>query len=305
MELRDLRYFVAVAAELHFARAAQRLFISQPALSQQIRSLEAELGFKLLQRNSRGVQLTPEGDTFLREAKIVVRDADHAAEVARALAEGATGRLRLSHLRTMPRGLPERIVSEYQRRYPGVEIIPESGSTEQNVDRVRTGQLDVAFLMSPLEDAPELGCVEIASEPVVVAIPRAHPLSRRRRIRREDLVGVPLVYFPRHNSPGFYDSSLSQMYGDAAPVIVRTEPNEERMLIADSSSPSRRVYWRSPSSSRLHCLRGVSWTLPRRSAASRNQIAAYASNWPGPAISAAYRSKGVLSWTAWRRWRFN
>lgn len=234
MELRDLRYFVAVAAELHFARAAQRLFISQPALSQQIRSLEAELGFKLLQRNSRGVQLTPEGDTFLREAKIVVRDADHAAEVARALAEGATGRLRLSHLRTMPRGLPERIVSEYQRRYPGVEIIPESGSTEQNVDRVRTGQLDVAFLMSPLEDAPELGCVEIASEPVVVAIPRAHPLSRRRRIRREDLVGVPLVYFPRHNSPGFYDSSLSQMYGDAAPVIVRTEPNEERMLIAVS-----------------------------------------------------------------------
>jgi len=154
VELRDLRYFVAVASELHFARAAQRLFISQPALSQQIRSLEAELGFKLLRRNSRGVQLTPEGDAFLSEAKIVVRDADHAADVARALAEGATGRLRLSHLRTMPRGLPERIVGEYQRRYPGVEIIPESGSTEQNVDRVRTGQLDVAFLMAPLEDAP-------------------------------------------------------------------------------------------------------------------------------------------------------
>ena len=127
MELRHLRYFVTVAAELHFGRAAERLFISQPALSQQIRSLEGELGFKLLERNSRGVRLTPEGEAFLVEAKTVVRDADHATDVARALAEGATGHLRLSHLRTMPGGLPERVVSEYQRRYPGVEIIPESG----------------------------------------------------------------------------------------------------------------------------------------------------------------------------------
>jgi len=234
MELRHLRYFVTVAAELHFARAAQRLFISQPALSQQVRSLEGELGFKLLQRNSRGVQLTPEGQAFLAEAQIVVRDADHAAEVARALADGATGHLRLSHLRTMPRGLPERVVSEYQRRYPSVEIIPESGSTEQNIDRVRGGQLDLAFVLAPLDDVPELGCVEISAEPIVVALPSTHPLSRRRRIRREDLLGVPLVYYPRHNSPGFYDSSLSQMYGEVAPDIVRTEPNEERMLVSVS-----------------------------------------------------------------------
>lgn len=99
MELRHLRYFVTVASELHFARAAERLFISQPALSQQVRSLERELGFKLLERNSRGVQLTPEGEAFLTEAKLVVRDADHALTMARALAEGATGHLRLSHLR--------------------------------------------------------------------------------------------------------------------------------------------------------------------------------------------------------------
>jgi len=234
VELRNLRYFVAVASELHFARAAQQLFISQPALSQQIRSLEAELGLRLLDRNSRGVHLTPEGEAFLREAKIVVRDADRAAEVARALATGGAGHLRLSHLRTMPGGVPERIVSEYQQRYPGVEVIPESGSTEQNLDRVRTGQLDAAFVLAPIEDSAELGCLEVASEPIVVAIPSAHPLTKRRRIRREDLVGVPLVWYPRHNSPGFYDSSLSQIYGDISPQIVRTEPNEERMLIAVS-----------------------------------------------------------------------
>src|SRR5438105_3963438 len=187
VELRHLRYFVTVSTELHFARAAERLFISQPALSQQIRSLEGELGFQLLQRNSRGVRLTPEGEAFLAEAKTVVRDADHAADVARALAKGATGHLRLSHLRTMPVGLPERVVSEYQRRYPGVEIIPESGSTEQNIERLRGGQLDLAFVLAPLENAPELGCMAVSTEPFVVAMPSAHPLSRRRRIRREDL----------------------------------------------------------------------------------------------------------------------
>jgi DNA-binding transcriptional LysR family regulator len=234
MELRHLRYFATVAAELHYARAARRLFISQPALSQQIRSLEGELGFKLLERNSRGVRLTPEGDVFLRAATIVVREADHAVAVARALAEGATGHLRLSHLRTMPRGLPEGIVSEYQQRYPGVEISPESGSTEQNLERVRAGQLDVAFVLAPLDNSPALGCIEIATEPLVAALPKAHALSRRRRIRREDLIGVPLVWYPRHNSPGFYDSSLAQMYGDVQPEIVRTEPNEERMLVAVS-----------------------------------------------------------------------
>src|ERR671933_1107038 len=115
MELRHLRYFVTVGTELHFARAAQRLFISQPALSQQIRSLEGELGLQLLERNRRGVQLTPEGEAFLVEAKAVVQQADRAAEVARALAEGSTGHLRLSYVVTMSGGLPELIVSEYRR----------------------------------------------------------------------------------------------------------------------------------------------------------------------------------------------
>ena len=110
MELRHLRYFVTVAAELHFGRAARRLFISQPALSQQLRSLEGELGLELLDRNRRGVRLTPEGQAFLAEATAVVQLADHALEVARAQAEGATGQLRLSYARTLFSGLPELIV---------------------------------------------------------------------------------------------------------------------------------------------------------------------------------------------------
>ncbi|MBV9356001.1 MAG: LysR family transcriptional regulator, partial [Chloroflexi bacterium] len=170
MELRHLRYFVTVAAELHYARAAQRLFISQPALSQQVRSLEAELGLKLLERNRRGVRLTPEGVAFLAEARAVVQQADHAAAVARALAEGATGRLRMSYVLTTPGGLPELIVSEYQRRYPGVQISADSGSTAQNVERLRRGELDVAFVHNPPEDDADLGWIEIATQPLVVAV---------------------------------------------------------------------------------------------------------------------------------------
>jgi DNA-binding transcriptional LysR family regulator len=191
VELRHLRYFVTVAAEMHFGLAARRLIVSQPALSQQIRSLESELGFKLFERDRRGVRLTSQGSAFLTEAQAVVQQADHAVEVARALAASGSGQLRLSQLRTMPRGLPEQVTAEFQRRYPGVDILPESGSTEQNVDRLRTAQLDVAFVLAPLEDAPGVGYLEIAPEPIVVALPSGHPLCRRRRIRREDLADVP------------------------------------------------------------------------------------------------------------------
>ena len=232
MELRHLRYFVAVATELHFGRAAARLFVSQPALSQQIRSLERELGLQLLERDRRGVRLTPEGAAFLTEAKAVVQQADRAVAVAGALAAGATGRLRLSYVRTIPGGLPEAIVREYQRRYPGVEIATDSGSTGQNVERLTSGELDVAFVHTPFESGGDVTWVDIATEPLVVAIPSGHPLSKRRRVRREDLAGVPLVYFPRQNSPGVYDRGLSQVYGAAAPDIVRTEPTEERILVA-------------------------------------------------------------------------
>ena len=178
--------------------------------------------------------MTPEGAVFLAEARAVVQRADRAADVARALAEGATGRLRLSYVVTVSGGLPEPIVSEYRGRYPSVELTADSGSTAHNAERLAAGALDVAFVHPPFEDGAGLGWVEVATEPLVVAVPSAHRLSRRRRLRREDLTGVPLVYFPRHYSPGVYDSGLSQVYGAEAPDIVRTEPTGERVLVAVS-----------------------------------------------------------------------
>jgi DNA-binding transcriptional LysR family regulator len=123
---------------------------------------------------------TPEGEAFLAEASAVVQQADRAIGFARALAEGATGRLRLSYVRTMPGGMPEVIVHEYRRQFPCVELTADSGSTGQNVERLGSGELDVAFAHTPIESGGAGGAlvsVEIASKPLVVAIPRAHPLS--------------------------------------------------------------------------------------------------------------------------------
>lgn len=107
------------------------------------------------------------------EATAIVQQVDLATAVARALAEGATGHLRLSYVRTIPGGLPERIVREYRRRFPRVDLSADSGSTGANVARLLAGELDVAFVHPPLEHAAKLGCVDISIEPLVVAIPSA------------------------------------------------------------------------------------------------------------------------------------
>ena len=280
VELRHLRYFVTVATELHFGRAAERLIISQPALSQQIRSLEGELGLELLDRNRRGVRLTPEGEAFLVEARAVVQRADRAADVAHALAEGATGRLRLSYVLTMPGGLPERIVREYRRRYPGVHVGADSGSTAQNLERLRRGELDVAFVHNPPGDDAGLSWVDVAVEPLVVAVPSAHPLSRRRRISREQLAGVPLVYVPRRSSPGVYDSILAQVYGSRPPDVVHTEPTMERVLVAVSEGV------------------GVSLLLEERAAMLRRPgvtFRRFADPEPTVALAVAFRQRAPLA----------
>jgi DNA-binding transcriptional LysR family regulator len=173
VELRHLRSFVAVAEELHFARAAQRLFVSQPALSQQIRGLEAELGLRLLERDRRGVRLTPEGAAFLAEARAFVRQADQVATVVRALAEGAAGHLRLSDVLTVPSGLPERIVREHRRRYPA-----PAGDLAELADQAR------------LADPAATG-VELGGQEGQLLEPPDERGARQARPSGEDVDGIP------------------------------------------------------------------------------------------------------------------
>lgn len=208
MELRRFRYFVAVAEELHFRRAAERLHLAQPALSQQVKKLESELGVVLFHRDGRGVALTGAGAVFLDEARRVLTQADQAASAARGASQGAIGRLRVGLLvDAMPSAVPQAIV-RFSSRFPGVEVIPETMSSRQAIEDVRAGRLDVAVVSLP---APVAGlkATMLCEEGTVAAVADRHPLSGRPRVPLERLADERVVLLPRATNPAFYDGVIA------------------------------------------------------------------------------------------------
>lgn len=231
MELRQLHYFVVVAEELHFRRAAERLHIAQPSVSQQIRRLEDELGVQLFDRDRRGVTITAAGNVLLEEARATLAQAARAADRARAADAGERGRLRLNLTRSSPAGLPGQIVDAFRERYPDAELVLDIGQTSAHAEQLRRGTIDIAFVRPPLLD-PELDEVELAREPLVCVLPRGHRLARRQLVETGEFTREPLVWFPRHHGPGAWEDMLRGVYGEDWPTDFRTEPNEERMLSA-------------------------------------------------------------------------
>jgi DNA-binding transcriptional LysR family regulator len=232
VELRQLHYFVVVAEELHFRRAAERLHIAQPSVSQQIRRLEDELGVPLFDRDRRGVTITAAGSVLLDEARATLAQAARAADRARAAGAGERGRLRLNLTRSSPAGLPGQIVDAFREHYPDVELVLDIGQTGAHAEQLRRGTIDIAFVRPPLLD-PELEEVELAREPLVCVLPRGHRLARRQLVEREEFAREPLVWWPRHHGPGAWEDMLQGVYGEAAwPADFRTEPDEERILSA-------------------------------------------------------------------------
>jgi DNA-binding transcriptional LysR family regulator len=220
MELRHLRYFVATAEELHFGRAARRLAISQPPLSLTIRQLEDELGVRLLERDNKRVTLTPAGEVFLADARHVLSEAGKAQELARRVAAGKSGRLRVGFVGSMLyRGLPE-YVSAFRAAAPSVVLtLTELNSAEQ-IDAVAQGRLDVGFVHAP--QAPrDLRGISIAVEPFVACVPEDHRLARPGRMRLASLADEAFVLFARDASPAYYDSVIAVC--GAAGFIPRVE----------------------------------------------------------------------------------
>src|SRR5580704_7940523 len=156
MELRQLRYFIAVAEELHFRRAAERLHISQPPLSQQIRALEDELGFVLLTRTRRRVQLTPAGEAFLRDARIVLAELESAVATARRIDAGQTGRLRVGFVGSALLSIVPGTVERFRASRPGVAIELRERSTVDQQRAVAAGVVDVGLVRPPIEDDGQL-----------------------------------------------------------------------------------------------------------------------------------------------------
>ena len=232
VELRQLTSFVAVAEELHFRRAAERLHLAQPSVSQHIRGLEAELGVRLFERNRRGAALTAAGDALLPEARDLLARAEGAAAIARSTGIGERGRLRLSLTRSLTGGIAGAIVAAYRQRYPEVELEMSVGNTMLHVEQLLEGGIDVGFVRPPLEQ-PRLDELVLGREPMVCVLPKGHPLAKRGRVRSADLRDEPLVWWPEHHGPGAWREVRREVYGDPPwPPIDRIEPEEERIVSA-------------------------------------------------------------------------
>jgi DNA-binding transcriptional LysR family regulator len=205
MELRQLRYFAAVADELHFTRAAARLGIAQPPLSQQVRRLEQELGVKLLERTNRRVQLTDVGRAFLIEAKLTLAQADRATKVAKGTQKPQVGRLVIGAQVTAEVSVLPRLLPRFLKRLPDVNVLLQSPlNPREQVAMLRGGQIDVGFLRLPIRD-PALVVLPILREALIAVLPIRHPLARRRYVTLPELALSTFVMFQRSNAPGLYD----------------------------------------------------------------------------------------------------
>ena len=179
MELRHLRSFLAVADTLNFGRAAERLHLSQPALSLQIRSLEEAIGVRLLERNRRKTTLTPAGVLFREDATDVLTRVDRAMHHARLAASGQVGSLRIGFISTAAREIVPSIVREFREAHPDVDLWLRNILTMDQVRLLEAGTLDLGFLRLPVEGHPELDIVTVHEEPFVLILPLSHRLAKK------------------------------------------------------------------------------------------------------------------------------
>jgi DNA-binding transcriptional LysR family regulator len=208
MELRHLRYFAAVADGLNFRRAAERLRVAQPALSLQIRTLEEELGVRLFERTTRSVKLTHAGRVFLDEAHAVLAAAHRAEHRARKANEGVVGTLRLGVIAPAMNAWLARILREFQRRFPGVQLSLFDLTSPEQIDKLRAGELDAGLLRPPV-GFPELEAQYVEESEQVLALPTGHRLAKKRRLEWRDFDGEALVQVQPSMQHGYYDAFLA------------------------------------------------------------------------------------------------
>jgi DNA-binding transcriptional LysR family regulator len=208
VELRHLRYFIAVAEELNFSRAAERLHMAQPPLSAAIRQLERELGVDLFIRTTREVRLTDAGRAFLRGARRTLADADRAAEDARRAGAGELGRLRIAYSwSTRFETLPA-LGRAFRASHPDVELLAQEMWNARMGAAFANGSIDLAISLCP-EIAPELELAPIRKERLVALLPEAHPLAGEQAIPLSALADEEFVLFPREIAPRLHDAFVA------------------------------------------------------------------------------------------------
>jgi DNA-binding transcriptional LysR family regulator len=232
MEIRSARYFVTVAEELHFGRAAKRLHITQPGLSQGVKALEKAIGMQLFERGRQGVALTVEGEALLPEFRELLARADAVDAFVKILAEQFHGSLTVGYTRSAGLGRAFDLISHFRSAWPRIRIQSSSASSSGNLEAIRERRLDIGFVRPPLPEDAEVESLSVGREAVLVGLPAGHRLERSEEVCRQDLVGLPLVYFSK-SAGGLWQSILSAVYGGRYfPDICREEPDVPHMLAA-------------------------------------------------------------------------
>ncbi|HED1868586.1 TPA: LysR family transcriptional regulator [Klebsiella michiganensis] len=222
IELRHLRYFIAVAEELHFGHAATRLNISQPPLSQQIQILEQQIGARLFARTNRSVSLTEAGRQFLADSRQILSQVDDAAARAARLHHGETGELRIGFTSSAPfiKAVSDTL-STFRRRYPDVHIQTRETNTREQIVPLNEGALDLG-LMRNTQLPDTLVWERVLREPLLAMVPRDHPLASKPRVSLRELAREPFVFFDPHVGTGLYDDILGLMRRyDLTPAITQ------------------------------------------------------------------------------------
>lgn len=206
MELRHLRYFVAVAEELHFTRAAERLHIGQPPLSQQIAALETELGARLLERSKRSVRLTEAGRLFLADARRILALSEQAAVNARRAARGEAGELRIGFTFSTPfTPLFASVINRYRQQFPAVTLTLHEMATQRQIEAIGQRTLDLGFVRPPEQSPPDtVRLTTLRQDPLLLVLPVNHPLAAKPAIAIRDLAGAPFVMYPKNAGTGIY-----------------------------------------------------------------------------------------------------
>ena len=254
MEMRQLRYFVAVGEEQHYGRAAQRLRVAQPALSRQIQNLEEEIGFELFERLPRGVKITDAGKFFLNAARRTLQEVNDATARAKRVASGLSGTLRIGFVESISwHGIIPDSLKHFRKHQPDVELQLKALSSLEQIAAIQSGSLDAGYAIPIANPDHGLALFQAGVIKVMLAVPKGHALTKPKRIRLRDLVDTPFVSFPRWAIPNAYNRLMAACArgGLRAPRIVQETAIETMILslvqcrvgVAFVNSASR---WRCP-----------------------------------------------------------
>lgn len=230
MDLRLMRYFVAVAEELNFSRAARRLNMAQPPLSQQIKLLESEIGVPLLKRDNRNVELTEPGKVFLEAARLTLLQADLAVQAAQLAERGQIGELSIGFVGSAADGILVNKLKAFRDQYPSVHLILKEMTTSEQLDALHARKIHAGFVR-PFGHQPTIKSRVFTEEPLVLALPEFHALASLSEVSVLEAAEEPFIMPPRHLGPDFYDTIIGFFRGHGASLRIVQEAVQMHTIV--------------------------------------------------------------------------